>query len=134
MTGHFALFSPSTGIVDSHALMMALEGDLTAHGGMVVLGAPVEGGSCREGGITLLVGGAEPMELVARTVVNCAGFHAPALAGRLKGLSPQYVPHAWFAKGHYFRLSGGAAPFTHLVYPVPEAGGLAKVTTTSVKK
>lgn len=121
--GHRALFSPSTGIVDSHALMLALEGDLTTQGGMVVLGADVEGGVCGEDGIMLHVGGAEPMELTARTVVNCAGLHAPALAAKLHGLAPDHVPTAYYAKGHYFRLSG-RAPFAHLVYPVPEPGGL----------
>ncbi len=121
--GHRALFSPSTGIIDSHALMLALESDLATHGGMVVLGAEVAGGACTADGIMLRVGGAEPMELQARTVVNCAGLHAPALAARLDGLAPQHVPQAWFAKGHYFRLSG-RAPFAHLVYPVPEQGGL----------
>ncbi|GEO01623.1 hypothetical protein NSE01_34550 [Novosphingobium sediminis] len=121
--GHRALFSPSTGIVDSHALMLALEGDLGTNGGMVVLGAEVDGGRCEADGIHLAIGGAEPMDLVARTVINCAGLHAPALAARLSGLPSQHVPQAFYAKGHYFRLSG-RAPFVHLVYPVPEAGGL----------
>lgn len=123
IAGYRALLSPSTGIVDSHALMLALEGDMASSGGMVVLGAPVEGGRCDADGITLAIGGAEPMELRARTVINSAGLYAPGLAARFEGLAPQHVPKAWFAKGHYYRLSGHA-PFKHLIYPVPEAGGL----------
>ena len=103
--------------------MLALEGDLASRGGMVVLNAAVEGGQCDADGITLTIGGAEPMELRARTVINSAGLHAPGLAARLKGLAPQHVPTPYFAKGHYYRMSG-RAPFRHLIYPVPEPGGL----------
>jgi L-2-hydroxyglutarate oxidase LhgO len=103
--------------------MLALEGDMASCGGMVVLGAPVEGGRCHADGITLAIGGAEPMELRARTVINSAGLYAPGLAARFEGLAPQHLPKGWFAKGHYYRLSGHA-PFQHLIYPVPELGGL----------
>lgn len=123
IAGYRALLSPSTGIVDSHALMLALEGDLASHGGMVVLGAAVDGGVCHADGITLTIGGEEPMELHARTVINSAGLHAPGLAARFAGLAQQHVPTAHFAKGHYYRMTG-RAPFRHLIYPVPEPGGL----------
>jgi len=117
------LFSPSTGIVDSHALMLALEGDLATCGGMVVLNAPVIGAVCEKDAILLSIGGEDPMQLRARTVVNAAGLYAPTLAQEFKGLSSAHVPEAHYAIGHYYRLSG-SHPFRHLVYPVPEEGGL----------
>ena len=113
-----ALHSPRTGIVDSHALMLAMEGELAAAGGSVVCRAPVQGGTVGEG-FTLNVGGAEPMQLSCRILVNAAGLHAPALAQAL-GLP---APPAFLAKGSYYSLQG-RAPFQRLVYPVPEPGGL----------
>lgn len=118
-----ALHSPSTGIIDSHAYMQALEGDLVNRGGMVVLNAPVVAGTVADDAILLSVGGAEPLQLRARTVINCSGLHAPGFAARLSGLSQDHVPTAHYAKGHYYRMSG-QAPFGHLIYPVPEEGGL----------
>jgi L-2-hydroxyglutarate oxidase LhgO len=118
-----ALDSRSTGIVDSHALMLSLQGDLESAGGMVALGAPVLGGQCGASGITLQVGGGQPMELAAGVVVNCAGLHAQAVASVLAGLPPQHVPPLHLAKGSYYSLSG-CAPFSRLIYPVPEPGGL----------
>ncbi|RVT39153.1 NAD(P)/FAD-dependent oxidoreductase [Sphingobium algorifonticola] len=123
LVGVSALFSPSTGIVDSHGLMLALEGDLATHGGMVVLGAKVEAGTVGSDGITLAIGGDEAIELTAGTVINCAGLHAPAVAARIAGLDSRHVPTAHFAKGHYYQMSS-RAPFRHLIYPVPEDGGL----------
>ena len=118
-----ALHSPRTGIVDSHALMLAMEGELTTAGGSVVCRAPVQGGTVQGGtvgeGFTLNVGGAEPMQLSCRILINAAGLHAPALAQAL-GL---HAPPAFLAKGSYYSLQG-RAPFQRLVYPVPEPGGL----------
>ena len=118
------LHSPSTGIVDSHALMAALEADLLAAGGAVVLRSPVEGGRVVADGLDLDVGGADPVTLRATTVVDAAGLGAVALAARLVGLPPATVPRPHLAKGNYFALSGVRSPFRHLVYPVPEPGGL----------
>jgi L-2-hydroxyglutarate oxidase LhgO len=118
-----AVLSPSSGIIDSHQLMLALEGDLEDAGGLVVLNAPVEAGEVRNGGIRLSVGGAEPMQLQARTVINAAGLGAMDLARALKGLPPQHAAPLWFAKGNYFRLTG-KAPFSRLIYPIPVPGGL----------
>jgi L-2-hydroxyglutarate oxidase LhgO len=123
-----ALLSPSTGIIDSHGLMLALLGDLEAHGGALALLSPVLGIDCAaaRGGPPLHVlrlGGAVPMELGARCVVNSAGLWAPAIAAATQGLAAQHVPVARYAKGNYYALSG-RAPFTHLVYPMPEADGL----------
>ena len=113
-----ALHSPRTGIVDSHALMLAMEGELTQAGGAVVCHAPVVGGAVGAG-ITLDVGGAEPTQLSCDVLVNAAGLQAPGLA-RLLGLD---APPAFLAKGSYYSLQG-RAPFQRLIYPVPEPGGL----------
>lgn len=114
-----ALLSPSTGIVDSHALMLSLQGDLERAGGVVVLATAVEGIVAGKPHVVQAGG----MELAARVVVNAAGLTAPALAARTRGLGPAWQPVGRFAKGHYFSLAG-RAPFARLVYPMPEAAGL----------
>jgi L-2-hydroxyglutarate oxidase LhgO len=119
-----ALLSPSSGIVDSHALMLSFQGDMEAAGGLLALGSPVEGGEATEDGVHLEIGGAQPMEFRARTVVNAAGLAAPAIARSIRGVPPERVPPASMAKGVYFGLSGVRAPFRRLVYPVPEQAGL----------
>jgi L-2-hydroxyglutarate oxidase LhgO len=118
-----ALHSPSTGIIDSHQLMLAFEGEIASAGGAVVLNAPVEGGAVYNDGIMLRVGGAEPVQLHCRGVVNAAGLGAQALAKALKGLPPDHVAPLHYAKGNYFRLTT-RAPFQCLIYPMPVAGGL----------
>ncbi len=118
-----ALHSPRTGIVDSHALMLAFQGDVEEAGALVAFHAPVEGGVVADGGIRLLVGGAEPMELQARAVVNAIGLHAPDLARSIEGIPPATIPRAYLCKGNYYALLG-RAPFSRLIYPVPEAAGL----------
>jgi L-2-hydroxyglutarate oxidase LhgO len=116
-----ALYSPSTGIVDSHALMLAMQGDIENAGGMVVLNSPVESAQCASSAIRVAT--ADGTSLRAKLVVNSAGLQAPQLARRFQGLDEGHVPQAWFAKGNYFTLVG-RAPFSHLIYPVPQAGGL----------
>ena len=116
-----AIHSPSTGIVDSHALMLALQGDLEAAGGMVVLNSPLAHASCAQDAITLVA--EDGTTLVARSVVNAAGLQAQALARRFAGLAAQHVPPSHYAKGNYFTLAG-RSPFSRLIYPVPEAAGL----------
>jgi L-2-hydroxyglutarate oxidase LhgO len=118
-----ALLSPSTGIIDSHGLMLAYQGDAEDRGAMIAYHAPVTGGGAVEGRIELAVGGDDPMRLRARSVVNSAGLHAPALARSIEGLPPELIPPAFFCKGNYYTLSG-ARPFSRLVYPVPEEAGL----------
>ena len=118
-----AFLSSSTGIVDSHALMLAYQAELEAAGGMVVLRAPVLEGRVGERGFTLDIGGAEPMTLECRLLVNSAGVHAPALARRIAGVPPPSIPRDYFCRGVYFTLSG-RSPFRRLIYPVPEPGGL----------
>ncbi|MCQ4264049.1 FAD-dependent oxidoreductase [Stutzerimonas stutzeri] len=117
------LFSPSTGIVDSHALMLALLGDAERHGAVLALNTPVEGIAVTSEGLHVHIGGADPLELLARTVINCAGHGAPALATRTQHLSEAARPRQYFAKGSYFSQTG-RTPFRHLVYPLPEPGGL----------
>lgn len=118
-----ALHSPSTGIVDSHGLMLGLRGDLEANGGALALLSPVDGVVCGGYAHEVQVGGETPMALRARFVVNAAGLWAPDLAARLEGLAPQHVPAPRYAKGNYFSLAG-RAPFSRLIYPVPEEAGL----------
>lgn len=120
---HAALHSPSTGIVDSHRLMQAYLGDAEAAGATLVLRSPVTGGSVGSSHITLSAGGAEPMEIGCRLLVNCAGLHALGLAKSIDGFPAANLPEVKFAKGNYFILSG-RAPFSRLVYPVPIPGGL----------
>jgi L-2-hydroxyglutarate oxidase LhgO len=118
-----AYVSPSTGIIDSHALMLAYEADLETAGGMVVLRAPVLSGHVEARGFALEIGGAEPMRLACRRLVNSAGIHAPSLARRIAGIPPASIPRDYFCRGVYFTLAG-RSPFRHLIYPVPEAAGL----------
>jgi L-2-hydroxyglutarate oxidase LhgO len=118
-----AFISPSTGIIDSHGLMLGYQADLEASGGMVVLRAPVLAGKAEGDGFSLAVGGAEPTTLRCRALVNSGGLHAPSLARRIAGIPPTTIPDDYFCRGVYFTLSG-RAPFRHLVYPVPEPGGL----------
>ena len=119
-----ALLSPSTGIVDSHALMLALQGDLERAGGSLAVRAPVEaiewGSSDRH---VLRVGGDVPMALSARVVVNAAGLWAPGLAAQTRELAERFVPAAHYAKGSYYALAS-RPPFSHLIYPIPEEAGL----------
>lgn len=117
------VLSPSTGIVDSHALMLALLGDAEHGGAVLAVRCPVEGGRVAGAGIELVVGGEAPMRLAARLVVNCAGLQAQSVARRIDGIPPHSIPPLYMAKGHYYTLSG-KSPFRRLVYPMPRAGGL----------
>ena len=118
-----ALLSPATGIVDSCGLMLALLGEAEAHGAALALRSPVLRGEACGDGIALEIGGEEPMRLIAGIVVNSAGLHAPRVAASIAGLDARHVPRSYFAKGSYFAL-GGRAPFSRLIYPLPEPGGL----------
>lgn len=119
-----ALHSEGTGIIDSHALMLSLLGKAQDHGAQLALRSPVMGGEVQaDGSVVLRVGGSEPVQLHARTVVNAAGLTAPALARRIACLPPSSIPNAHFCKGHYFSLQG-RAPFSRLIYPVHTAAGL----------
>ena len=117
------LWSDSTGIIDSHGLMLALLGDAEQAGATLVTHTPVTGGRVEPGGIVIHTGGADPLTLQCRTLVNSAGLAAQRLAASLQGLPAAAVPPTFFAKGHYFTLAG-RAPFNHLVYPMPDNAGL----------
>lgn len=117
-----ALLSPSTGIIDSHALMLQLQADAEQAGAVFAFQSAVEGGEITFEGIALRVQGAiEP--LLAHSVINCAGLQAQQVAARLVGLPAASIPPLFYAKGNYFSFSG-RANFSHLIYPMPEAGGL----------
>jgi len=111
-----ALWSPDTGIVDSHGLMMALLADVEQAGGQVALNVPVIGGS----GTELRTGGSEPMTVKARNVAIAAGLSSPAVA---RSLGLKAVPCDYLCKGNYFSVLG-KSPFSRLVYPVPVKDGL----------
>lgn len=113
-----ALVSPSSGIVDSHGLMLALLGDMENAGGVLALSSPVTGGRVTDTGVELIIGGSEAMTLEARTVVNCAGLWSDRVARSIDGLPASSIPALQYAKGQYFTYAG-AAPFTRLIYPLP---------------
>ena len=121
-----ALMSPSTGIIDSHALMLAYQGEAEAAGAFVAFRSPVLSGRVRGDGFELVVGspgGDQPTTIRCRLLVNAAGLHAPAVARAIEGVPTQSIPPAYFCRGVYFTLSG-KTPFRHLIYPVPVPGGL----------
>ena len=118
-----ALWSPSTGIIDSHGLMAALKRDAVESGAHVVTSTPVLGGRVEDNGFRLELGGAERASVRCHTVVNAAGLRAPSVSRSIEGLPASAIPAEHFAKGHYFVL-GARAPFRRLVYPVPVPGGL----------
>lgn len=111
------VLSPSTGVVDSHGLMLAYLGDAEQHGASLALESPVIAGAVESDGVRLDVGGAEPMSLKCQTVVNSAGLNAQAVARSLAGVPPGTIPPSFYAIGHYYTLTG-KAPFRRLIYPV----------------
>lgn len=119
-----AFHSPSTGIIDTHGLMLSFLGEAEARGAALALRAPVERGWIEDDGrVTLAVGGAEPMQVTAPLLVNAAGLGAQGVARNLQGYPADRIPPLYYAKGNYFSLSG-RSPFSRLIYPMPEAAGL----------
>ncbi len=119
-----ALWSPTTGIFESHAYMLSLQGEMEDRGGMVAFNTPVLGGEVLpDGRIRLRCGGAAPMDLDCALVVNAAGLYAQHIARTIDGLDPNKIPPIHYAKGHYFTYAG-KSPFNHLIYPAPVPGGL----------
>ena len=118
-----ALLSPSTGIIDSHALMLAYQGEAEAGGAFVAFRTPLLGGAVRGDGFELSVGGDEPTTIRCRYLINAAGLYAPAIARSIVGVPRETIPPAYFCRGVYFTLSG-KTPFRRLIYPVPVPGGL----------
>ncbi len=118
-----ALWSPETGVIDSHGYMLALKGDAEAAGAMFAFHAPVERLAAKDGRFIVTVGGADAMTLSCDQLVNAAGHGAPALAQTMEGYDVALAPRAYLAKGNYFTLTG-RSPFSRLIYPVPQPGGL----------
>lgn len=120
---HHALLSPATGIVDSHGLMRSLLGEAQRHGAMLALASPVLDGEAQSDGIVLRIGGTQPSTLKARLVINAAGLDAPRLGRAIASPAATFAPTPHYARGVYFSYAG-KAPFSRLIYPLPEAGGL----------
>jgi L-2-hydroxyglutarate oxidase LhgO len=119
-----ALISPSTGIVDSHGLMLALLGDAQDHGAMLAVLSEAESVVPIAGGFRVRVSVQdESTELQAREVVVAAGLGAPGLVERIEGYPTTRRRRSFFAKGNYFSLVG-RCPFSRLIYPIPNEAGL----------
>jgi L-2-hydroxyglutarate oxidase LhgO len=118
-----ALVSPSTGILDSHAFMLSLQGEAEAHGAAFAFHTPFIRAELGGNDIHVETGGAEPMRLSTSILVNCAGLAASQAAKAMDGLNPAHIPETLYAKGNYFALRGHA-PFSHLIYPAPHTHGL----------
>ena len=123
LVAEHALLSPSTGIIDAHAFMLALRGDAEAHDALFAFQTPVLAGRAGQRGLVIETGGPAPMRLAAGLVVNAAGLGAQALARSIGGMPIEKIPPLHFAKGNYFSLSG-RSPFSRLIYPMPTPGGL----------
>lgn len=118
-----AVFSPSTGIIDSHALMLSLLGDFENAGGVFIPQAPVVRGEALSNGIHLYLNDADQTFLFANTVINSAGLKACDVANSIEGIDRDQIPKPRYAIGHYFTLPG-KSPFAHLIYPVAGHGHL----------
>jgi L-2-hydroxyglutarate oxidase LhgO len=120
-----ALWSPGTGIVDSHALMLSYLGDFENAGGVMALNSQFDSAQIvRESGTTqFIIRTQDGTEILAENVINSTGLLAPRIARQFEGMDLSHLPRAYFAKGNYFSLSG-RSPFSRLIYPVPEAAGL----------
>ena len=117
-----ALLSPSSGIVDSHAFMLALQGDAEVHGAVIAFNSRLDSGQATSSGIRIRIAGTDT-DFVCAGLVNCGGLNAQVTAAAIDGLPPDTIPPRHLAKGSYFTLSG-PAPFRHLIYPMPDAGYL----------
>ncbi len=118
-----ALYSPYTGVIDTHELMMALMADAQGAGASFAFRSAVESGRVTSDGLELASGGDPPFTVAAKVVILCAGLSTSRIARSIKGLRAEAIPQQRFAKGSYFSIAR-RAPFSKLVYPVPEPGGL----------
>jgi L-2-hydroxyglutarate oxidase LhgO len=126
-----ALWSPSTGILDSHSYMLSLQGDAEEAGAMFAFQTPAIGGEVLNNGIRIDCGGDAPMSLTADLVVNSGGLWAQSIASRISGVPADSVPPTYYCKGNYYTLSG-KPPFSRPIYPVPEKAGLGVHVTVDL--
>jgi L-2-hydroxyglutarate oxidase LhgO len=117
------LYSPSTGIIDSHGLMLSLLGEAQAHGAVIAYNTEITTARLTGTGVEISVNGEDRPAVNAKLLINAAGLDAPALARRIEGFPAAYVPQSWLARGCYFSMTG-RTPFRRLIYPLPEPGGL----------
>lgn len=120
---HAALLSPSTGIIDSHAFMLSLQGELEDAGGMIAFNSPVVGGCVSDQKLQVVVGGADRASINCTSIINTGGLSAPTIARTIGGIEEDRIPQPRFAKGNYFAVNA-RVPFARLIYPLPEPGGL----------
>ena len=119
-----ALWSPQTGIIDSHGLMLALLGEAEAHGAMLALCSGLAGAELVQDGFVVQVQSEGSLtRLRCRELINAAGLDASGVASSIEGLSAAHIPATRYAKGHYFSLAG-RSPFSRLIYPTPDEAGL----------
>ena len=118
-----ALHSPDTGVVDSHALMLSLSGDLEARGGAVALRSPLRRALRQDGAWRLTTGSGETFEIACDVLVNAAGLSAQGVAAAVEPYPGERIPPLRLARGNYFSLAQ-RAPFQRLIYPIPADGGL----------
>src|SRR3954453_22651472 len=123
-----ALLSHETGIIDSHAYMLALQGDLEDRGGMIAFNTPVEALRHTPDGWGVQFGGAEAGTMTVDAVINSAGLGAQKIAHLTEGYPVARIPRLVMAKGNYFGFQGKPA-FSHLIYPAPVEGGLGTHVT-----
>tara|TARA_B100001123_G_scaffold3777_1_gene5066 strand:- start:946 stop:2046 length:1101 start_codon:yes stop_codon:yes gene_type:complete len=126
-----ALWSPSTGILDSHSYMLALQGDAEENGAVLALLTPICGGQVVNDGIRLDCGGEVPMSITADLVINSAGLWAQSVAGSISGVPADAIPTGYYCKGNYYTMTG-RPPFTRPIYPVPEKAGLGVHVTVDL--
>jgi L-2-hydroxyglutarate oxidase LhgO len=119
-----ALESTQSGVMDAHGYMLALQGEIEAHGGALALNSPFVGAAPGPGGFTVRVGGAAPIAVSTRALVIAAGLSAQACAAAIDGFPVRRIPALHYGKGNYFALQGVPAPFSRLIYPPPIPGAL----------
>ena len=123
LAGVGALLSPSTGIIDSHGLMLAYQGEAEDNGMVIAFNSPLQSARVTGERLEVHVGGTAPLTLNTGILINSAGLGAQEVAGRIEGLGPMTIPKRYMLKGSYFSMSG-KSPFSHLIYPVPPDASL----------
>lgn len=128
-----ALMSPSTGVIDSHSLMLAYQGDAEDHGAMIAFMSRIIGGRISNDGMEVRVVDDQGNEtrLACDLLVNSAGLHAQNVAHSIDGMPCESVPSQYFCKGSYFSLLG-RQPFGRLIYPVPASASLGVHVTVDL--